>query len=301
VIAVLPAQDLIAEDISTDPRDGGRYLSSVREGRVLRLDAAGNWSDFATRSELGAWGLYALVVDPRRGKLWLGSAAGAVSPPFRPEDKGRSAVLRVDLPSRRVERRYELADEREHAFGDMALAADGTLYVADGLGGGVYRVRPDAGASLEPIAPPGLMRSPQTPVPLPGGARLLVPDYSRGIAIIDLRQRQPLSWLAHPPELALYGIDGLYLSGHVLIAVQNGTVPERLLLLHLDAAFTRVVKWEVALARAPGLGDPTHGVIAGRQFQFIANSGWDRVDDDGRMRAAGEAGSPAIWSIELPD
>jgi hypothetical protein len=303
VVAVLPAQDLIAEDIGTDPRDGSRYLSSVHEGRVLRLDAGGQWSDFATRSELDAWGLYALVVDPGRGKLWLGSAAGAVSPPFRPDDKGRSAVLRVDLASRRVERRYELADGREHAFGDMALAADGTLYVADGLGGGVYRISPGARAQLEPVVPPGLMRSPQTPAPVPGGARLLVPDYSRGIAILDLRQRQRqrLTWLEHPPELALYGIDGLYLRGHVLIAVQNGTVPERLLLLHLDTALTRVVKWEVALARAPGLGDPTHGVMAGREFQFIANSGWDRVDDDGRMRAGGEAGSPAIWSIELPE
>ena len=300
VIATLPATDLVAEDIGIDPRDGSRYVSSVREGRVLRLDAGGHWSDFANRGELEAWGLYALVVDPGRGKLWLGSAAGAVSPPFRSGDRGRSAVLRVDLRSRVVEHRYVLGDGREHAFGDMALAPDGTLYVADGLGGAVYRIGPDAGAPLESIVPAGQLRSPQTPVPLPDGQRLLVPDYSRGIAIVDLRHGRPLAWLAHPRELALYGIDGLYLRGRTLIAVQNGTVPERLVLMHLDPGFTRIVDWKVVLARAPGLGDPTHGVITGRQFHFIANSGWDRVDDDGHMRAAGQAGAPAIWSIELP-
>lgn len=302
VIATLPAKDLIAEDLDLDPRDGSRYVSSVRNGKVQRLSADGHWSDFAHRDELDAWGLYALAVDSSHDRLWLGSVAGAVSPPFKPEDAGRSAVLQVDLRTRRVAQRYELRDGREHAFGDIALAADGTLYVSDGVGGGVYRIGPDAGAALEPLVGPGQLRSPQTPVPLPGGARLLVADYSRGIAIIDL-QHPPGSptWLAHPPQLALYGIDGMYLRGQTLIAVQNGTVPERILLLHLDPALTRVVKWEVALARAKGIGDPTHGLVAGHQFQFIANSGWDRVDDEGRMRAAGEAEAPAIWSIELPE
>ena len=55
------------------------------------------------------------------------------------------------------------------------------------------------------------------------------------------------------------------------------------------------------MAGAPGLGDPTHGLLAGKRFQFIANSGWDRVDDLGRLRADPAAGSPAIWSIELPE
>jgi hypothetical protein len=34
-----------------------------------------------------------------------------------------------------------------------------------------------------------------------------------------------------------------------------------------------------------GLGDPTHGVVAGGKFYYIANSGWDRIEDDGRPKA----------------
>jgi hypothetical protein len=165
----------------------------------------------------------------------------------------------------------------------------------------MYRIGPDAHAQLSPLVPSGLLRSPQTPVPLPGGTRLLVPDYSRGIAIVDLARPGTVAWLAHDPALAAYGIDGLYLRGKDLIAVQNGTVPERLLLLRLNADFTRITGWSVLLARAPALGDPTHGVVAGGHFQFIANSGWDRVDEQGHIDATATADNPAIWSIELPD
>jgi hypothetical protein len=224
-----------------------------------------------------------------------------VSPPYHTADRGRSAVLRINLNSRAVERRYEPADGKEHALGDMALGTDGTVYVSDGLGGGVYRIGPETDAQLAPLVPPGLLRSPQTPVPSPDGTRLLVPDYSRGIAIVDLQRPGTVAWLAHEPALAVYGIDGLYLRGHDLIAVQNGTVPERLLLLRLDPGFTRVTSWSVMLARAPGLGDPTHGLVAGREFQFIANSGWDRVDEQGHIDTTATADNPAIWSIELPD
>ena len=301
LVATTPERDLIAEDLATDPRDGSRYVSSVRAGKVLRLDPGGGWSDFLMPTELAAWGLYALVVDPSRDRMWISSVAGAVSPSYRSSDHGRSAVLRVDLRSRTIERRYELADGKEHALGDMALSADGAVYVSDGLGGGVYRIGPEANAQLSPLVLAGLMRSPQTPVPLPDGTRLLVPDYSRGVAVIDLNRPGAVTWLKHAPEIALYGIDGLYLRGHDLIAIQNGTVPERLLLLRLDPDFTRITGWTVLLARAPGMGDPTHGFVAGGQFQFIANSSWDRVDEQGRLGAAATADNPALWSIELPD
>ena len=229
-----------------------------------------------------------------------GGVAGAISPPYQSSDAGRSAVLRLDLKGHAPPRRYELHDRLPHAFGDMALGEQGEVYVSDGVGGGVYRIGAEDEAQLKVLRAPGLMRSPQTPVVVPGGKRLLVPDYTRGIAVLDLRKSGGISWLPHPPELALYGIDGMYLHGHTLIAIQNGTNPERLLLLHLDAALTRVTSWMVALSGAPGLGDPTHGAVRGDQFEFICNSGWDRVADDGSFSSSAETTHPAIWSIALP-
>jgi hypothetical protein len=128
---------------------------------------------------------------------------------------------------------------------------------------------------------------------------LLVADYSRGIAIVSLQVGQAVTWLQHPPDLAVYGIDGLYRDGQTLIAIQNGTAPERLVLMQLDPSFTQILSWRVALARAPGLGDPTHGVIRGDRFEFISNSGWDRVDNQGLYSPAPTATPAALWSIAL--
>jgi hypothetical protein len=300
-LAVAPTADLVAEDIALDTKSGVRYLSSVHLGKVLTLDTTGQWSDFAGPPELSAWGIYAVSVDPARARLWISTVAGAVSPPFRPADKGRSAIVGLNLNSGAQEQRYELRDGHAHAFGDMALGPKGELYVSDGEGGGVYRIGAEPGATMATCVSPGELRSPQTPAPLPGGTRLLVADYSRGIAIVNLKGPKAVSWLHHAPELAVYGIDGLYLHGQDLIAVQNGTVPERLLVMRLDPSFTRVVNWHVALAREPGLGDPTHGVVRDNRFEFISNSGWDRVDDQGNLKSTPTATNPALWSIELPE
>ncbi len=300
LLATIPDANLIAEDLAIDPRDGARYVSSVRTGTILKLDASGHWSEGVAAADLSAWGAYALAIDARRDRIWIGSVAGAVSPPYQSSDSGRSVILRVGLQDHGSPRRYELRDGLPHAFGDMALGEHGEVYVSDGVGGGVYRIGAADAAQLEVLCAPGQMRSPQTPVVLPGGQRLFVPDYTRGIAMVSLRKSGEVSWLPHPPELALHGIDGMYLHGHTLIAIQNGTVPERLLLLHLDAALSRVTSWAVALSGAPGLGDPTHGVVRGNQFEFISNSGWDRVADDGSLAAGAAASSPAIWSIALP-
>jgi hypothetical protein len=299
-LAVAPAADLVAEDLAVDTRSGVRFLSSVHLGKVLTLDTHGRWSDFAGSAALSAWGIYAISVDVIRARLWLSTVAGPVSPPFRAADQGRSAVLRVNLNSRAQEQRYELQDGLAHAFGDMALGPKGELYVSDGVGGGVYCIGTAPRAAMATRVSPGALRSPQTPVPLPDGKRLLIADYSRGIAISNLQSPKGVSWLHHGPELAVYGIDGLYLYGQTLIAIQNGTVPERLLFMRLDPSFTQILDWHIALARAPGLGDPTHGVVRENRFEFISNSGWDRIDDQGHFNPTAPATRPALWSIELP-
>lgn len=289
--------DLIAEDIAYDATDGSFLVSSVRQRKIVRVDANGVVSDFVTSARIPTWGLFALVLDSRRQVLWASTAAVPHSPPYSSADDGHSAVLRIDLRSRTLLGRYELDDGKAHAFGDMTLGLDGSVFVADGRGGGVYAAR--AGhQGLEVIVPPGNLRSPQTPALSADGRLLLVPDYTRGIALVRLSNHE-LTWLQHTPELALFGLDGFYWRGHTLIGVQNGTTPERILVMSLSTDCTRVTSWHVALAQVSGLGDPTHGLLRGRDFYFLANSGWDRFDDDGKPSGGGTAAAE-IWRLQLP-
>ena len=297
-IVSLGDSDLVAEDIVCD--GGNSFLvSSVRQRKALQVSASGSISDFTQRN-VRLWGVFALGLDPQRAILWETTSTSAVSPPYAPPETDRSAVLAIDRRSGAMRARYELPGGTRHAFGDMTVAPDGSVYVSDGLGGGVFTVRAtDTTRRLETLVEPGVLGSPQTPALTRDGSTLLVPDYQRGIARVALRERS-VSWLQRPPELALFGIDGMYLEGRTLVAIQNGTVPERIVMMHLSRTFDRVDSWRVLLARAPGLGDPTHGCLRHGEFYFIANSGWDQFDDDGSRVAGVVPAPPEIWRIRIP-
>ena len=99
--------------------------------------------------------------------------------------------------------------------------------------------------------------------------------------------------------MSLAGIDGLYLHGRTLLAIQNGAQPERLIRMQLQASLTRVLKWQTLEANWEELGDPTHGVVVGRRFYFIANSGWDKLDDNGALKPGAHFTAPAIREMPL--
>ena len=42
---------------------------------------------------------------------------------------------------------------------------------------------------------------------------------------------------------------------------------------------------QILEANTPELGEPTHGVIVGDKFYFIANSGWDSYEENGAKKA----------------
>jgi hypothetical protein len=205
---------------------------------------------------------------------------------YRAADEGKSALLKYSLDSGALLKRYDLPPGGKHALGDMTLSASGDVFVSDGYGP-VYWVDHRADR-LEALVPPGTFNSPQTPALSADGRRLFVPDYSRGISVVDLATRQ-VKLLEHPATLSLGGIDGLYLVGRSMIATQNGTAPQRVIRLQLDAGLTRIEGGEVLEANWDGLGDPTHGVVVGSDFYFIVNAGWDNP----------AKGAPAIRRIRI--
>jgi hypothetical protein len=293
----LAPNDLLTEDVVRDRAASAFYVSSIHTRQVLVLPDGGPARPLLPAAP-GLFGMMALGLDPAGGKLWVTTAAVPQAGALAPGDAGRTALLSISLADGRVLRRFDLgAPGEQHALGDLTVGPDGAVFVSDGLGAGVYRLAPGGGA-LEALAGRADFLSPQTPALESKSITLYVPDYSRGLARLDLKTRA-VRWVAHGGDVALNGLDGLYLrSPRELIAVQNGTAPPRVLRLLLDESGDRVLSAEV-LARGAPLGDPTHGVLLGDDLVLLAHSGWGSFGDDGALKPGEPKEAPRLVRLPL--
>jgi hypothetical protein len=289
---VLADRALLAEDIDYDSHSQRFFISSVRLGKIITVDRQRANRDFARAPD--GWPLLALKVDATRGRLWATEVA-LQGFGFAPQgDWGRSALVCYALKDGRLLRRVE--GPKGSALGDMMLTPWGDVIVSDGDGGGVYRL-PAHGSALERLDA-GDFISPQTAAPHPDGKHLFVPDYLRGIGVLDPTSRH-VDWLAMNGQFALNGIDGLYAGRGVLVAVQNGTTPERVVIFRLNDSLSQIASEAIIERASRTLGDPTHGVIVGTNFYYIANSGWDVIDEHGELRPGATLSPARIMKVDL--
>lgn len=287
----LSESGLVPEDIDYDPATKTFYISSVLKKEILTSDMQGNTHLFAESPD--HWPMMALKIDRKHNVLWATEVALDDFTVAPQKDWGRSAVLLYDLKSGKLLHRIE--GPPHAALGDMALTSDGDAILSDGEGGGIYRIR-SSNQKLERLDA-GDFVSPQTVTMLPDGKHIMIPDYTRGIGILDLDSKH-VAWISAQGEYALSGIDGLYLHSDTLIATQNGTSPERVIEFKLDAAHSRITSETIIERATPTLGDPTHGVIVGDAFYYIENSGWDTLDDHGNRKPG--ANPTAAWIMRAP-
>jgi len=100
-------------------------------------------------------------------------------------------------------------------------------------------------------------------------------------------------------RFALNGIDGLYSTGEILVAVQNGTAPERVMIFRLNHSLSEITSEAVIERASRTLGDPTHGVIVGTAFYYIANSGWDVIDEHGELKPGAHLSPARVMKAAL--
>jgi hypothetical protein len=278
----IPGLDLIPEDIAYDAKTRRFFLSSVRQGKIFTSDG----KPFAQAD----WSVFALRADAPRRTLWATTGWMPHCAACKEADKDKTALMAFDLDSGALKQRVE--SPVPGVLGDMTLTRGGDIYVSEGLHGAVMLLKVD-GNQLERLDAAGEFPSPQTPALSADEKTLYVPDYIRGIAAIRLQDRN-VEWLQPAGGIALSGIDGLYVYGDGFLAVQNGTNPARVVRLSRD-----LKKMQVLEANTPGLGEPTHGVIVGDEFYFIANSGWGEYDDKGQKKAGSAAVETTVRKLNL--
>ncbi len=310
-VCALPQADTMPEDITylkaVESKTTGSFIvSSIQHRTAYRVSLPKAGSKECAMQELPLsedakhWPTLAVSVDPKRKVLWMTSSAMPGFSGFPKEDEGKALLLEVDTTSGKVLHRFDPNTTGPAVLGDMSVTDDGTVYVTDSIGGGVYRLRgnPDT-AKLEKIAD-GLF-SPQTPVLARDGKRLFVADYTLGIAVIDLAAPGKVSYLPHPENVAVVGLDGLYRSGDSLIGIQNGTEPNRILRLRLNQEQTEIIGSEVIEQATERLGDPTHAVAVDGWFYVSANVGWSKVDDNtGKLKPGEKFTSPGLLRFPAP-
>ena len=274
--------ELLPESIAYDALTHRWYISSVTQAKIISADG----KTFAHAQ----WSVFALAIDSKRRFLWATIAAVAQCAVCSDTTQDRSALLAFDLDS--GAERLRIDSPVNGLLGDMTIAANGDIYVTEGMHGAVLRL-PQGAKAFERLDVPGEFVSPQTPALSADGKVLYVPDYVRGIASITLKDHR-LRWLRPGAHIALTGIDGLYLDHGSFIAVQNGLTPARIVRISADLQTQTVLE-----ANWPGLGEPTHGMIVGRDFYFLANTGWNAFDEQGKKVPGVAPVESSVWKLPL--
>ncbi|MGI8743915.1 MAG: SMP-30/gluconolactonase/LRE family protein [Bryobacteraceae bacterium] len=283
----LAENDLLPEDIAYDSKTRRFFVSSVRKAKILTTGG----EQFAKAD----WSVLALAVDPERRILWATTGWVPHCEHCDKADKDKTALLAFDLDSHALKQRID--SPVKGLLGDMTIGRRGDIYVSEGIHGAVFHLKP-GGKQLERLDIPGQFPSPQTPALSEDEKTLYVPDYARGIAAIDLVHRtanwRTATWLQPADDIALNGIDGLYVYGNSFLAVQNGTNPPRVMKFSRDLQEQQVLE-----ANTPGLGEPTHGTLVGNIFYVIANTGWSAYDDKGVKKPETAPVQSSIWKIPV--
>lgn len=282
-----PDTAYLAEDIDYARQEDVFLFTSVLQHAVFRLSRDGSCQKFAASPS--SWPVMAIKIDQCRNQVWVTEVALPGFDGLADSLKGQSAVCSFDIRSGKLIKRFPAPEGAQ--WGDMVLDTQGDPIVSDGQSGAILQLQKGSWQRLDH----GDFISPQTPALGNDGKTLIVPDYVRGLAVMDIATGK-VTWIRSNPAqpCALNGIDGVYRNEQSLLITQNGVDPERVVQLQLDKEGRGVAGYSIIEKASPGLGEPTHGVFVGNDFYFIANSGWNVLDQHGKLKTGSRMTPPRL-------
>ena len=261
----------VPEGIAYDPATRAFFVSSQYKRKIVRIDPSGAVQDFVPAGRDGLWMVFGIAVDPARRLLWAVSAAEPVMERYATADENATGVFAFDIRTGALAHKFVLPERSPaHRFDDLTVAANGRVFASDGGSGIVYSLEP-AGTALEVFVPAGTIQGPNGLATTPDGRWLYVSDYAGYVFRVDTATKA-VTRLAAPPDVALYGIDGLAWHNGSLIGVQNGVDPARIVRLDLSADGTRIDAARIIDMNQPRVAEPTIGVVVDGHYYYVANS-----------------------------
>jgi sugar lactone lactonase YvrE len=209
----------------------------------------------------------------------------------------QAALFEFDADTGRFRREIRPpATEKPAGFDDLAVAADGRVYLNDGFNGRIWTL-PPAGAALQVFLESEVFRGTQGLAPTPDGRALYVSDYS-GLYRVDVGSKR-IARLAVPPGVALNGVDGLVWSGGSLFAIQNGVEPNRVIRVDLASDGTTVTGAKILEMNHPAFDEPTLGVVVDGALYVSANSQGGKFRNEKKPIAPEEMRDAVVLKVPL--
>ena len=295
-VLTLDARGLIAESVAYYSEVESWLISSVRQRKIVAAAPMGEQFDFSSKDD-SLWGVFGIKVDQNRGNLW---ACTGVVPQMEGFTDGQSGtgVVCYTLETGKLAGRVSLPDDGDpHLLGDLIVAENGDVYATDSYGPRLYKL-PEGAGQFELFAELGSFVSPQGLVFGIDETVIFVADYLNGICKVDLSSKN-ITIIDHAEDVVVFGIDGLYFYDNSLIAVQNGTQPNRVMRFFLNAEGTAIESQEILAANHPDFAEPTLGMLMGDEFYFVGSSQWGAVDNDGNLVPEGELKPHIIFKLPL--
>ena len=278
VAFTIPEKGLVPEGVAYDPVTKSFFVSSIRKRKVYRIDASGKASVFVAPREGGLRTAAGVAVDAKRRSLWVASESMPHMEGYVKDEPLQAALFEFDADTGKFRREIRPpATEKPAGFDDLAVAADGRVYLNDGFNGRVWTLAP-GGSALEIFLETDLFRGTQGLAPTPDGKTLYVSDYS-GLYRVEVVSKK-ITRLAVPADVALNGVDGLVWAGGRLYAVQNGVEPNRVIRVDLSADGTTVTGAKILEMNHPAFDEPTLAVVAEGALYVTANSQGGKFRDE---------------------
>jgi hypothetical protein len=259
----VPGTTLNPTGLSYD-RVSGRFVVADRQARKLVIidERSRHVVDLVSAESAGFHEITALEIDPRRGELWVASAAapGADSQPM-------TILHKVQLVSGRPLAALPLPDPFGAArFDDVAVSEGGTVFVLDGLGGRIFRLAADQ-RSFVVTAALGL----DHPTSLaPSDDRSVYVAHAEGIVRLDV-STGAVTPLSGPKDLQLTGFERVRWDRDSLIGIQR--LPDgarRVVSIRLARTGGRALSMDV-IAPDVSMPDPMAATLSEHVFYFVTD------------------------------
>jgi len=292
IAATLDIQDMFAEGITRNNQTGDFFLGSLYRGEIWTISPQGKARKF-NKQHTPLWSIFGLKIDAKNNLLWAVANPGSIND----SNWGSSAVMAFDLDSGELLiHRILKGIPGEHLLNDLAIAADGKVYITDTNQGSVYSFDKKDGFKM--VLKTNSLRYPNGIVLLPDSKHLLI-AAGGGLHRLDLVSGA-LNNLKSDHGRLVGGFDGLSLFNNRLIAVQNGTEKSRIISMTFDSDYTRVKTAKVLDENHPVLDVATTGTVDGNKFFYIANSQLDNFDDKkGKIRDKNKLQPTYILQVNL--